>query len=119
MSRAWIVVSPMNDASLRVPVILPTERHLVSLSQTNYSWCDIDVVGDEQCLTGAKFQDEPLMSTALVVVSENSLDHALAFHLKLAVSLFEGATKDSVAIRVGSALRVLWQRRAAEKASPE
>jgi hypothetical protein len=109
----------MNDASLRVPVILPTERHLVPLSQTRYSWCDIHVVGDEQCLTGTKFQDEPLMSTALVVVRENSLDHALAFHLKLAVSLFEGATKDSVAIKVGSALCALWQRRAAEKASPE
>ena len=109
----------MNDAALRVPVILPAERHFVSLSQTRYSWCNIDVVGDEQCLTGAKFQDEPLMSTAFVVVRENSLDHAVAFHLKLAGLLFEGATKDSVAIRVGFALCALRQRRATEKASPE
>jgi hypothetical protein len=48
---ARIVVRPMDDAPLRVPVILPTERHLVSHSQTRYSRGDIDVMGDEQRLT--------------------------------------------------------------------
>lgn len=119
MSRAWIVVSPMNDAAIRVPVILSTERHFVSFSQTRYSWRNIDVVSDEQCLTGAKFQDEPLMSAAFVIVRENSLNHAVPFDLKLAGSLFEGAAKDSVAIRVGFLLCALMQRRATEKASPE
>ena len=48
---ARIVVRPMNDASLRVPLILPTECHLVSLSQTRYSRGDVDVMGNEQRLT--------------------------------------------------------------------
>ena len=118
MSRAGIVVSPMNDASLRVPIVFTKEHHLVSESQIRYSRGEVDVMRDEQCLTGLKFQDEPLMSTSLVVVSKNSLDHALAFHLKATGSLFESAAENSVAIKVGSVSGIR-ARRAAEKTSRE
>ena len=59
------------------------------------------------------------MSTPLVVVRKNVLDHALSFDEKVASSLFEGATEYFIAIRTRPALCALWQRRATEKASPE
>jgi hypothetical protein len=31
MFPGWVMVSPMNDAALRVPVIFPSEINLVSL----------------------------------------------------------------------------------------
>jgi hypothetical protein len=92
MSPAGIMMRPMNYAPFPIPVIFPTNRDLVSISQTNYSRCDIDIVSDEECLARAQFQDEPLMPAAIVVVTKNSLDHSAAFDLKVANALFEGAT---------------------------
>jgi hypothetical protein len=86
----------MNDAPFRVPFILSSECHLVSLSQARYSRGNIDVVGDEQGLPRAKYQDEALMPASIGVVRENSLDHAPPFDLKVAGVLFEGATEDPV-----------------------
>jgi len=109
----------MNDAPLRVPVILTSECQLISLSQARYSRRDIDVVGDEQGLPRAKFQDETLMPTSIVVIWKDSLDHAPAFDSKVAGVLFEGATEDQVAFGGRPALRTRWLRRAAENANPE
>jgi hypothetical protein len=119
MSLAGVVVCPMNDAAFRVPVILPSERHLVSLSQAGYSRRDINVVGDEQGLTRAKFQNETLMPASVIVVRKNSLDHALAFDLKVAGVLFEGATEDPVAFGGMPALCARRLRRATENANPK
>ena len=119
MSPAGVVVCPMNDAPLRVPVILTSECQLISLSQARYSRRDIDVVGDEQGLPRAKFQDETLMPTSIVVIWKDSLDHAPAFDSKVAGVLFEGATEDSVAFGGKPALCTRWLRRAAENAHPD
>jgi hypothetical protein len=59
------------------------------------------------------------MSTPLVVIRKNALDHALSFDEQAAGSLFEGATDYCVAIRTRPALCALWQRRATEQASRE
>lgn len=105
MSPAGVVVSPVNDAPLRAPLILTPKRHLVSLSQAGYSRRDIDVMGDEQGLPRAEFQNETLMSAPLVVVRKDSPDHAPAFDLKIAGSPLEGAPDDSFAFRGMPALR--------------
>src|SRR5215207_9793914 len=93
-SPAGVVVCPMNDAPFRGPFILPPERHLILLSQAGYSRRDIDVVGDEHGLSRAKLQDETLMPAPIIVVGKYPPDHALAFDLKIAGALFEGATED-------------------------
>ena len=33
MSSVWIVVSPMNDTSLRVPFVFPPESNIVAFTQ--------------------------------------------------------------------------------------
>jgi len=119
MSPTGVVVCPMNDAPFRVPIIFPSKRHLVSLSQARYSLRDIDVVGDKQRLARAKFQDKTLMLTSVVVVRKNSLDHAPAFDLKVTGALFEGATEDSVAFGRRRVLCARRRRRAVENANPE
>ena len=119
MSPAGVVVCPMNDAPFPAPLILPSERHPVPLSQAGYSRRDIDVVGDEQGLPRAKYQDETLMPTSVVVVTKNSPDHAPAFDLKVAGALFEGATENPVAFGGKRSLRARRLRRAAENAHYE
>jgi hypothetical protein len=109
----------MNDAPFRVPFIFASERHLVSLSQAEYSRRNIDVVCDEEGLPRAEQQDETLMPASIVIVREKPFDHAPAFDLKVAGALFEGETQDSVAFRRALPLCARRLRRAAEKAKPE
>ena len=59
--------------------------------------------------------DESLMSTPVVVVRKNVLEHALSFDEQVARSLFEGAMEPFIADRA----RPVGQRRATEKAGPE
>jgi hypothetical protein len=109
----------MNDAPLRVPFIFAPELHFVSLSQAVYSRRDIDVVGDEEGLPGAEYQDETLVPASLVIVREKSPDHAPAFDLKIAGALFVGQMEDSVAFRGTLPLCARGLRRAAENAQIE
>ena len=97
MAPGGVVVSPMNDATLGVPVVLPSEIHLVSLLETRYSWRQINIVGNEQGLPRTKFQNKALMPASFVVVRKNLLDYAAAFDLEFAGLTFEGAMKDLVA----------------------
>ncbi len=60
------------------------------------------------------------MPASIVVVRKNSLDHALAFDLKVAGVVFEGATEDPVAFGgMPALLCARWLWRATENANPE
>jgi hypothetical protein len=106
----------MDDAALRAPFILAPEHHLIAPSQVRYSRREIDVVGDEQGLARAEFQDEALVPASVVVVWQYPLDHAPALNLKVAGVLLESAAEDSLAFGESPALRARWLRRAAENA---
>ncbi len=111
MSPGGVVVRPMNDAALRIPVVFPSKIHFVSHVWARYSWCQVNVVGNEQGLPRAEFQDKTLMPASLVVVSKNLLDHAPAFDLKPASLTLEGASKDLIVL---GGKTLLYSRRAAE-----
>ncbi|HEX5704356.1 MAG TPA: hypothetical protein VFX97_14225 [Pyrinomonadaceae bacterium] len=101
----------MNDPALRIPVVFPAKIHLVSHVWARYSWRQVNVVGNEQGLPRAEFQDKTLMPASLVVVRKNLLDHAPAFDLKLASLTLEGASKYLVVLGRET---LLYSRRAAE-----
>src|SRR5262245_18614138 len=96
MSSIRVMVCPMNDATLRVPLILPPEGHLIPWMKAGYSWRDIDVVSNKDSLSRVKFQDKKLMPAPVVVVAKNSLDCAAAFDLEVADALLERATQGLV-----------------------
>ena len=63
-----IMVRPMNDASFVVPLVFTIERDCVALPERGDSGGKIDIVSDEQCLSGLQLDNESLMPAPIVVV---------------------------------------------------
>jgi hypothetical protein len=61
MLAVRVVVRPVYDTSVRIPLILPSELYEVAFLQTSYARRDIEVVCDEQSLARARYQDETLV----------------------------------------------------------
>jgi len=87
MTTVRIVMRPVDDAALIVPLVFAEEFDAVPGREAGNARREIDIVRDEQRLTGAERQNEALVSTAVVVVREKSLNLTLAAHLKVATAL--------------------------------
>lgn len=99
MASTGIVVGPVDDPAFGVPFILAVELHRVSCLQRRDSWSEVDVVCDQQGLSGLEFEDEPLMPAPVVVVRQQ-LDHlALTLDLNPAGSAFNGPDQGRIVRR--------------------
>ena len=87
MVTGWIVVGPVNNAALRVPFVHTIERDGISRFQRRNSRCQVNVMRDEQRLTGRKRDDEALMTTTISIVGEKLRHYAFSLNLN-AASLF-------------------------------
>ncbi len=81
MASTGIIMSPVDDAPFVVPLILTVESHRISCLQRGDFWSKVDVVCDQQVLSGLQFENEPLMPAPIVIIRQH-LDH-LALTLEL------------------------------------
>jgi len=66
-------VSPVEDATLCVPLVLATETHLIPGSQRD-PWREVNVVRDQERMPRPRPDDETLMAGAVVVIREDPID---------------------------------------------
>ena len=79
-----IMVRPMNNPTFVVPHILTIKSHSVTYYQTVDSRSDVDIVTDQQRLSGRKLNDESLVSRTIYIIRQNANHRALAFDLYVA-----------------------------------
>jgi len=80
---------PMHHATSVVPFVFASEIDGVADGQILNSRGQVDVVGEEQRLTGRKLHDESLVTATLIVVRENPRDHSASFDDKISASFRE------------------------------
>ena len=73
-----IVVCPMNNTSLCIPLILSIQYNHIPNPQRPYRRRDVDVVGDEDALPQLRAQDKSLMTASAQVVRQKALDPAVS-----------------------------------------
>lgn len=65
-----IAVSPVDEATAFIPLILAKKQHFVAPIQAIDPGRNVDVVGHKQGLSGFEFENEPLVPTAVIVIRE-------------------------------------------------
>ena len=71
MLAPWVTVRPVNKSALGVRFVLAIELDRVAWLKTRNSWGKIDVVSNQQCSPGIKFQNETLVTASIVVVRKH------------------------------------------------
>lgn len=77
-----VMMSPVYKAASVVPFVFAEKSDRVAKPQTINTWCQIDIVSDEQRLTRFKFKDESLMPAAVIVISQNACDGTASLNLE-------------------------------------
>ena len=106
VAASGVSVCPVDDAAFGVPFILTRERYSVAVIQGWDAGRDVDVVGDQQGLTGCQLEDEALMATAVVVVREHASDHPVTADLNATLLGSERIVDRRICRRGGT-----WRRR--------
>jgi hypothetical protein len=73
------MVGPVNDPTSIVPFELPAETHFIAWRNFAHSWREVDVVTDQQRVSGLESQDETLMLGTLEVIRQHALDDSATF----------------------------------------
>ena len=89
MTMSRITMCPVDDATLRIPLILAVELDQISFLHRGHTICQIDIVSHEHCLPGCQANDESLMPAAGIVIGKDSRDVATALNLSVAASILE------------------------------
>lgn len=87
MTAFWIVMCPVNRSTFRVPLIFPEKFYLVVNLERVNPRCQVNIVGDEECLTRSQLNDESLMRAAVIVVREQPSDPSFSLYLNMALVL--------------------------------
>ena len=76
MTTLRIVVRPVDHAALVVPLVLAIESNVIARPQCPDSRRQVDVMRDKQGAPLREFQDETLMSRAIVIIAQHPLHRA-------------------------------------------
>lgn len=68
MLAIGIMVGPMNNTTLRIPLVLTKERNSVATLQRFDARSDVDIVCDKKGMPGGKPEDKSLVAASVVVV---------------------------------------------------
>ena len=82
-------MSPVDDAALWVPCVFALEGDVISDAEGTDPRSNVDVVRDQQSLARPQFDDEPLMSAALIVVRQDFRNSSFALDANSAGSRFQ------------------------------
>jgi hypothetical protein len=80
---------PVDDATLRIPLVLAVELDRISAAQRSDATRQIDIVRHQHSVSGWQPNDEPLMATAVVVVGEDFRDLAASVDLNVATMILD------------------------------
>lgn len=105
-----VTVSPMNHPSFRVPFVLSVELNSVTFTKRRYPWCEIDVVGNQNCLARTQTDYESLMTTAIDVIRENLCNYSSALNLNVAGVTVESLGQNRVSLSCTCGRRFRRQR---------
>ena len=98
----WVVMCPVNRSALFVPLIFAEKSYFVASLERDNSRCQVNIVGNQECLAGFEFNDESLMSTPVVIVREEPNDRPRSLDLKIALVLIECASQPLVTFASGA-----------------
>lgn len=98
MAGAGIVMCPVDDTALGAPLILAFEGDRVTNLQGFDFRGDVDIVSDQQGLPGLQFDDKPLMSASLSVVTQHLGHGALTLERSASRLGFQGLGKLGVGV---------------------
>ena len=79
MSARRIPVGPVNHPAKLIPLVLPLELNRVPLGDGDPRR-QIDVVGNEQCLSRGETKNEALVASSVIVIGQHPRHRALAFY---------------------------------------
>lgn len=105
MAADRVVVGPVDDAALSVPLVDAMEGDGVAGGELIQTRRKIDVVGHEQGLSTGQFDQESLVATALVVVFEQLEYRAFAAHLHATALFGNGAAKGTLLVAAAGGWR--------------
>ena len=83
---------PVNRSTLRVPLIFSEKPYFVANLERDNSRCQVNVVGNQECLARSQLNDKSLMPASVVVVRKEPSDRSVSLDLYLALVLCEGAS---------------------------
>jgi len=86
MVAVRVVMSPMDDSALGIPLVLAAEGDSVSHTKGANPWRDVDVVRNQQSLPGSQFDNKPLMPASHIIVRQDLCDSPFALDLNSAGS---------------------------------
>jgi hypothetical protein len=87
---------PVNCSAFWVPLILAEKSYVVASLEGDNSRCQVNIVGDQDCLARFKLNDKSLMPGPFVIVRQESSNFPRALDLKIALVLIECASKPLV-----------------------
>jgi hypothetical protein len=64
----WVAMRPVNCSALFVPLIFAEECYLVANVERDNSRCQVNIMGNQDCLAGFEFNDKSLVAIPLVIV---------------------------------------------------
>src|SRR6266511_801222 len=98
----WVAMRPVNRSALFAPLIFAEKSYFVANVERDNSRCQVNIVGDQDCLARFEFNDKSLMSTPVVIVREEPTDRPRSLHLKIALVLIECASQPLVTFANGA-----------------
>ena len=84
MATLWRPVRIMDDAAFFVPFVFAEKLNQIPFLKIADTGRDIDVVRNQECLTGGQHDDESLVPGAAFVIRQNTGDYALSRYLQIA-----------------------------------
>jgi hypothetical protein len=90
MSARRIMMGPVDHAALIVIFIDPEKLDQITDTQRIDPWRQIDIVADEQCLSGRQLENKALMPTPLTIVFEDLDNGSPPFDLNRTAPITKG-----------------------------
>jgi len=95
------MMRPVEYASPRVPFVFSIKIYPITFIERVDSVSQVDVVSDQYCLPRLQPNDEALVPTAVVVISEDLFNDAAALNLNVALMIGKRASQCLVATGYG------------------
>ena len=110
VAAGWVVMGPVQDASFGIPLVFPVESNHIAFAQGVDAGGQIDVVCDEESLSGRHFEDKPLVTAPVAIISEEADHPPFALHLHVASTCLKGPRHLIVVGRRGRSVNSRGQR---------
>ncbi|HTG92461.1 MAG TPA: hypothetical protein VL866_07740 [Pyrinomonadaceae bacterium] len=88
----------MNRSTFRVPLIFPEKFYFVANLERVNARCQVNIVGDQECLARSQLDDKSLMPAAVIIVREQPSDRSVSLYLSMALAVCKGTSQTLVTL---------------------